>query len=503
MEGTSRNDILLGLGGDDVIRAQDGDDLLDGGLGNDHLVAWSGPDSIVGGADTLIGGAGNDWIEAMPVSHSSAYGPPWFSPGGSDVYVLNAGFGQDTIGDDVPPFNFGNIVFGYNDGHGTRDAQDVIRFGAGIAPADVVLTYAGDHDYLASVRNTTDSVRFNADGTGWGIEALEFADGTRWAASVFVEKELVGTSLDDTLTASNGERILKGLNGNDVLTGNAASNAFTGGGGDDSILATSALASDNLAPDTIYFGALDGHDTVTADGNDTILLDATLTQENLTIKPQIPNAPAGSAVILSWRTGESITLNNAGNWDGLNLSFNGLGSIKGADIMAQARLADVTISGTSVGDKLHGGGGNDSLSGLAGNDSLSGLAGKDTLDGGTGADTLIGGLGNDRLIGGKGNDSYVFARGDGQDVIVDKDLTLFNSDTLSISGAARNQLWLSRSGNNLDISLIGTTDKITIDSSVAGLVNAMAAFKAPAAGVTAMPSDVEAKLTKILASSWH
>jgi Ca2+-binding RTX toxin-like protein len=186
--------------------------------------------------------------------------------------------------------------------------------------------------------------------------------------------------------------------------------------------------------------------------------------------------------------------------------------MKGTELMALATLPEVPVgklvAGTAGRDKLLGGAGNDSLSGLAG------------------ADTLVGGLGNDLLTGGKGNDLYQFTRGDGQDTIVERDSTWFNSDTLVIGQASRDQVWLTKTGNNLDISIIGTTDKVSIDGwfsasanrvesitvdggkslaagKVSALVNAMAAFQPPAVGATSMAPDVQAKLSKLLASSWR
>ena len=80
-----------------------------------------------------------------------------------------------------------------------------------------------------------------------------------------------------------------------------------------------------------------------------------------------------------------------------------------------------------------------------------------------GADTMRGGLGNDTIIGGRGNDTYQFARGDGQDTIVERDAMWFNSDSLVIAQATRDQIWLTRTGNDLEISIVGTQDKVLID----------------------------------------
>jgi Ca2+-binding RTX toxin-like protein len=66
-----------------------------------------------------------------------------------------------------------------------------------------------------------------------------------------------------------------------------------------------------------------------------------------------------------------------------------------------------TINGTSDPETLAGTALRDLIFGLAGNDSLSGLASNDTLNGGSGNDTLDGGTGNDSMLGGADNDLYI------------------------------------------------------------------------------------------------
>jgi Ca2+-binding RTX toxin-like protein len=155
-----------------------------------------------------------------------------------------------------------------------------------------------------------------------------------------------------------------------------------------------------------------------------------------------------------------------------------------------------------------------------GNDAANNLSGL------AGADTLNGGRGNDALSGGAGGDSYVFARGDGQDVVTDMDATGGATDTVQwLSGVAIDQLWFRHVGNNLEASIIGTSDKVTIqnwylgtqyqveqfktadgktllDSKVQGLVAAMGQFVPPALGQTTLPESYQASLQAIVVSSW-
>ncbi|WP_275975361.1 calcium-binding protein, partial [Chromobacterium sp. IRSSSOUMB001] len=181
-----------------------------------------------------------------------------------------------------------------------------------------------------------------------------------------------------------------------------------------------------------------------------------------------------------------------------------------------------TLRGGNVNDWMLGNGGNDSLYGGNGNDLLEGGAGDDGLYGEEGNDTLRGGRGNDVLEGGNGNDTYLFERGDGQDGITDtggQDLLKFGQ------GVNADQLWFKRQGASLEVSVIGTDDKVSINnwfgsaanqvetlqsgdgkalaaSQVQALVNAMAAFNPPAAGQVNLPDNYQAALQPVLASSW-
>ncbi len=168
---------------------------------------------------------------------------------------------------------------------------------------------------------------------------------------------------------------------------------------------------------------------------------------------------------------------------------------------------------TSNPSLLHGGEGNDTLLGYIAND---------RLYGGEGKDVLVGGKGNDYLNGGVGQDLYQFARGDGLDHIAESS----GSDTLAFnSNVNANQLWFSKTGNHLLISVIGSTDQVIIDdwysnsnfqvetiqssdgkmlssSKVDALVNAMSAFSPPTPGQTNLATNHQTALNPIIAANW-
>lgn len=200
------------------------------------------------------------------------------------------------------------------------------------------------------------------------------------------------------------------------------------------------------------------------------------------------------------------------------------------------RFGDDVLDGGGGHDSLSGGVGRDILVGGTGNDTLSGGVGKDVLDGGAGDDTLLGGAGkdvldggpgNDFMSGGPGNDTYTFGRDGGRDAIYDYDPSVDSSDRMVFEAdVAADQLWFVRAGSNLEISIIGTDDKITInswysgnayrieqfntadgmtllDSQVENLVSAMASFAPPAAGETTLPLAYQSILEPVISASWN
>lgn len=160
------------------------------------------------------------------------------------------------------------------------------------------------------------------------------------------------------------------------------------------------------------------------------------------------------------------------------------------------------------------------------NNHLLGNASKNILVAWDGDDILDGCANNDVLVGGRGNDIYRFARTGGSDFIFEDDSLEGNLDILELgANIDETQLWFSRTGNDLTVSIIGTHDKVTIKNhyydwqhqveqfkTVAGkvltvdkvdaLVEVMARHTPPAFGQTTLSEGVAAELRPVLAASW-
>ncbi|MCA3033073.1 MAG: hypothetical protein ING21_08410 [Burkholderiales bacterium] len=379
-----------------------------------------------------------------------------------------------------------------------------------------------------------------------------------------------GGNGDDGLVGENGADTLNGDAGNDVLQGGAGNDTLNGGAGND-ILAGGVYDTWNgnyngAGNDTYQFGRGDGQDTIIDDDATVGNLDKLVFKTGVAVA-DVQAVRDGDALILKINgTTDQVRIDSYFSNDGVNnrqieeIRFTDsattvwkLADIKakvltgtaGNDTIIGYATAD-TISGADGNDSLYGrdgndiingGNGDDGLVGENGDDKLNGDAGNDVLQGGAGNDILNGGAGNDILAGGvydtwngnyngAGNDTYQFGRGDGQDRIVDVDATAGNVDVLSVgAGVAANQLWFRQVGSDLEVSIIGGTDKSTIsnwysgstyhveqfktsdgkmllDSQVDALVSAMAAFAPPAAGQTTLPSDYQTALNPVIAANW-
>jgi Ca2+-binding RTX toxin-like protein len=512
-EGTAGADNMTGTTGDDAQWGLGGEDTLDGGAGNDSLDGGAG-------ADLLSGGTGDDRLEGGA---------------GADTYLFNAGDGRD---------NF------------QVDNEDTIKLGAGLLASQLKVAqtarsltfgsaHPGDEIMLPSPELFGEATLQFADGTSLALEELLAIQRYWYDANPDADaRNLVGTSGADALKGTTTNDVMLGAQGQDTLTGNAGNDTLVGGAGND--LLNGGANDDQLSgntgndtliggkgddiltggagADTFNFALGDGRDQWLIDNQDTIYLGAGLSRSSLQVS-KFHWTDSDLTLTFAGNTTDAIVLpGDKNHLMGSTLVFADGSKLSGATLLNMA--VGLVKSGTSGHDTLSGYYEDDHLMGLAGNDYLEGLAGADTLEGGLGKDTLLGGWGDDLLIGDKGNDVYFFYRGNGRDTIVDKDSTWLNNDGLSINGATTQQLWFTKAGNNLDISIIGTQDKITIkdwylgnanhvetiratDSAkslshtkVNALVTAMAAFKPPAEGQTTLPADTQAKLAKIMASSW-
>ncbi len=539
--GNSASNTLTGGAGNDTLNGGAGTDTLIGGAGNDVYVvdvagdvvselANEGTDlvqsaltytlganvenltltgiaaidgtgnaldnAITGNAasNTLTGGAGNDSL------NGAAGIDTMFGGAGNDTYYV------DNVGDTVTELaNEGtDIVYAYVS-HALAANVENIR-----------LHTTGNID---ATGNALNNILYTGDGNnvldgGDGIDTVSYlyaASGVTVSLASTAAQATGGSGTDTILNVEN----LVGGNFNDKLTGNAGANTLNGGAGADTMVGGAGNDSYNVdnAGDIVTELANEGTDTVYS----TISYTLGANLENLYINTTGAVNATGNALA-------NVLYAGAGN--------NVIDGLDGSDTVSYAYAASgVTVSLANAAAQVTGGSGTDTLlniENLVGgsyNDILIGNAGVNGLTGGAGNDTLNGGAGADTLAGGVGNDTYVLGRGYGIDTITENDATAGNTDVAQFAAdIAIDQLWFQKVGNNLEVSVIGSTDKFTLsnwylgdqyqveqfkaggktllDSQVQNLVQAMAGFAPPAAGQTTLPANYQSSLAPVLAANW-
>ena len=365
--------------------------LVTGGDANDTLVGFNT-------GDTLTGGKGDDLLSGG---------------GGSDTYVYAVGDGNDVVSD---------YVF-YSGSSGDR-----ILLGSGIT-ADMVVVKASTadpSDMILSFNGLPGSITIKQQilgGVEWGVELVEFADGTIWTANDLAyrlnassgtpgDDVISGTTLNDTLYGGAGNDTISGNAGDDLLKGEAGADTLDGGAGNDRIEggAGNDLLYESSDNDTYVWNLGDGDDVIRGgnwwDGFNTIEFGPGISAADLVYAYAGTN---GSDLKISV-VGQAGSITIEGQLSGP--ATERIDQIRFADGSVLSRLdfqsAAVAFLATT---------GNDTLWGSNAAETIAGQAGNDTIDGRDGNDRIVGGAGNDLLIEGSGDDTYVWNLGDGVDIV--------------------------------------------------------------------------------------
>jgi len=412
LAGGEAGDILLGLGGNDIINAGNGANLVFGGSaitdpndGNDAITSGTGNDTIYGnGGDDVIGGTG-----------AAAGGANTAGLGNTGSDLIFGGIGSDQIAQQ------------------TLAGQSTSVYGGG------------------GFLDTVD-----------GADVITLQN----AGTLFVTGNAGGDTI--TVTQTAGSSSVYGGLGNDTITVNAtgAGNVVIGGGSADADTITydaTGIANTNA---TIYGGT--GSTTDTVDGADTINI---LSAGNTTV---YANAGADSVTAALTATSNTVIYGGLGN-DSITASIVGTSATERANLTIFGGSADSDVININQGAGqagnvnynavIYGGSSINDSTDLA--DTIVGGNGNEIIYGNGGNDRLVTGAGDDQLFGGAGTDLFV-VNGGGTKIIGDAVTSGATADTvllqsgLAFTGAAT-------SGSNTTLNF-GAGNSIVFNNSSSQLV---------------------------------
>lgn len=493
-EDWNKSNSITGTDASNCMYGLEGNDTIIGRGGIDHLFGGTDGDVIYGGEDTdwLYGEEGSDFLDGGPGAD--------FMLGGSDddtYFVDNTADRIMELTDQMSYSGIDNVISSVS--YALPDEVEVLQLIGAIA----------------------------TEATGNEINNLLF-----------------GNDGHNRLSGLGGADFLSGASGNDTLDGGAGADTLQGGAGDDVYYIDSS-------DDLVIESASGGRDTVRTTRDyiapENVELLIAMGLDNLTIQAN------DNGMQLTGNSGNNLVQGGNGiDWLSGGGGFDTLQGGAGNDLYyirdRSTRIIEARDGGTDdqalvyidnyvMADYLDRVAlanssavscfGNDRKNTIRGNhigNYLDGGSGGDILSGGGGNDTLHGGTSMDLLTGEAGDDLYVIGRGDGMDVISNNDAN--GNDTLLFEGIDESQLWFRQSGNDLTVSVIGTTDGARISlwftgqerqidtikvsatgkalsaSRVATLVQSMSTMTPPASGQTTLPPLYQEKLNAVIAANW-
>jgi len=348
-----------------------------------------------GGGDTFDGKGGGDVV---------------IGNGANDTFVFNAGYGSLEVNE----FDFNS-----ND-------VNVLKLGPGISPSSISVAVDGNGNLYVSDGISGDQIKLDGLLSGWyyGIQQVQFADGTTWSRSQLINAATTGTPADDTLYGSSRGDVFDGKGGNDREIGN--------GGGDTFLFNTG-------------YGSLE-------------VSEFDYNPSNVNVLKLGPGISAASTIVTADNAGNVIVQDGT---SGDRIQLDGMISVYGtlspSSGVQQVQFADgTTWSAQQLVQMAH------QVSGTTGSDTLRGTYG--------GGDTFDGKGGGDVVIGNGANDTFVFNAGYGSLEVNEFD---FNSNDVNVlklgPGISPSSIGVTGdSSGNLYISDGTPGDQIKLDGLLSG-----------------------------------
>ena len=321
--------------------------------------------------------------------------------GNGDTFIFNAGYGQLEI----------------NEVSNSLTANNVLKFGTGIDPSQVMVSGDSSGDVILTIGSGGDQITIDkmldlsVSGPQYGVQAIEFADGTVWTPQIVFAKQAANTDYTESLVGTAGADVFAPTSGNVYERGDGGGDSFGFDAGDGQLEINEGDASETPSNTLIFGAGITPSDiAVTGDG-------------------------AGDIVLTDGTSGDKITIDNM-----LDSAEYGVQSVQfaGGTTWSQSDLLAREMTGST---------------------------GNDTIYGTNGADTLDGQGGNDVEWGKGGGDTFVFNAGYGHLEINEADVAADPDNVLQLgAGITTDDVTVSADAAGDVILTIGTGgDEITLD----------------------------------------
>lgn len=369
--GSTQDDEIIGLDGDNTFEGLGGDDILRGKNFNDTYIIGFNE-----GNDTIIDSYGQDRLV----------------------------FKADVLAPDVK----------------VQWKQGTDDIAISITGSDDIITV---QDWYENGRIET--FEFN-DGTVWTYTQIIDAMATQY------DDVYLGVDADNAIYSLGGDDIISTFSGNDLIDGGEGHDVLESGSGDDTLIGSAGddFMAGGIGNDTYVYNLNDGQDYITdLNGIDTLSFTDGITKEMLRFKLDehsnnllVAVAADATAEVDFDIHAQTILIED---WFSANHRIETISFANGESLDVDAFMQLVQTSGDDVakalveGSTLHTLEGNDTLLGNDGKDILNAGAGDDIIYAGKGDDILDAGTGLDFSNGQAGNDTYIFGRGYGKDSVQD------------------------------------------------------------------------------------
>ncbi|PWS38984.1 hypothetical protein DFH01_06995 [Falsiroseomonas bella] len=421
--GNAGDNLLFGSTGDDTLEGAEGADTLAGDAGNDSLDGGAGADSMAGGTgnDAYAVDDAGDVIEEAPGAGADTMVASIETALGTNLEVLvlagaaHAGSGNDGAntlvggaGDDsLSGLGGGDSLVG--DG-----GDDRLDGGTG---ADSMAGGAGNDLYI--VDNLLDrAIEAAGGGADTVVSAVDFTLGTEVEALVLTEPghKGMGNALGNAITGTSGADTLDGAGGADTLAGGAGDDVYVVDSGADAIVEDAAGGHDLVRSAVTYVLGAELEDLVLTTPGVSGTGNAGNNALTGTAGGDTLDGAGGDDTMTGGGGNDAYRVDGAGDMiveaagGGADTVFASFDTTLAADVEVLALEGEAHHATGNEGDNR--------LIGGVGEDSLEALGGADTLDGGAGADTMAGGLGDDTYVISDPGDVVLELPGEGFDTVV-------------------------------------------------------------------------------------